>query len=79
MTKVELVNRIMEVTTPNQRARQGIAGTRGIILDCVDGFVETLLLQVRNQTETALEKVITDTVGLVRSQGRKRQESDEGE
>ena len=72
MTKVELVNRIMEVTASLGDGRGG----RAALLDCVDGFAETLLLRIRNRADMALEKVITDAMGELRAQGRGRQESD---
>jgi len=64
MTKVELVNRIRDITGKRDLA------TKATLLDCVDGFAETLLLRVRNQAEMALQEGITEVILELRAQGR---------
>ena len=77
MTKVELVNRIMEVTgwTELDSVAGGVTrpsshSIRMTIMDCVEGFSSTLLSRVKLETEIALYTSITNALTHLKAEGR---------
>jgi len=66
MTKMELVNRIRDITGKRDLA------TKSTLMDCVEGFAETLLSRVKLETEQALHAAITNAVAWLRLEGRER-------
>ena len=64
MTKMELVDRIRDITGKRDLA------TKKQLMDCVDGFAETLLSRVKLETVQALHFAVTATLTNVRAEGR---------
>ena len=64
MTKMELVNRIRDIT-----ARSDLR-TKSTLMDCVEGFAETLLSRVKLETEMAVQTAVTNAMARLRLEGR---------
>ena len=70
MTKVELVKRIMVVTRGNLAPAIEDRSIEATLMDCVDGFAETLLSRVKLEVEQAVHTATTNAMEHVKAEGR---------
>lgn len=70
MTKMELVKRILVVTRGTIAPAIVDRLIEATLMDCVEGFAETLLSRVKLETEQALQVAITDTLERLKNEGR---------